>query len=146
MSIFGSPKPGSARNDTYHGQRWQALGFRVLEEFNVGTQTWSQAAGAAEAGAALVVCRDEGLCSVSLSKFTSEELDLKKDSKFLVHGDAISPGSCSQAGEQGLAAVTHLGLLPAHRFGVSVYQPKYALESEQCLWAWRLTNISETTC
>lgn len=49
----------------------------------------------------MVVCRDEGLCSVSLSKFTSEELDLKKDSNFLVHGDAISPGSCSQAGEQG---------------------------------------------
>lgn len=58
----------------------------------------------------------------------------------------IPPGSCSQAGEQGLAVVTHLGLFPAHRFRVSVYQPKYELgASGQCLQTWGLTNISETT-
>lgn len=44
----------------YRGQRWRVLGFRALGEFGVGPYTCRQAAGAAEAGGALVVSLDEG--------------------------------------------------------------------------------------
>lgn len=66
MSSFESPQPGRARSNLYHGQRWRALGFRVLGEFGVGTHACWQAAEAAEAGVALVVCLDESLLTTHL--------------------------------------------------------------------------------
>lgn len=75
MGILDSPKPVSTKNDIYHGSEMESS---LLQSLGI-VHTWSQAAEVAETGVALHVCLHKGLCSVLLSKLTSEESDLKKN-------------------------------------------------------------------